>query len=252
MKLAEASGADGGAGEVDLGEIVTDACVAIDASFNAKASRENLNDGSTALVVLVRNSKIFVANVGDSHAVACVDGTAVLLSSPHNPKRPDEEERIISSGGSVVWFGTWRVNGSLAVSRSIGDPQYMGIVIPNPETAEYELTPGHEFLVLASDGVWDVFTHQEAVEYIRSLLVAGMAPHEIASRILDQAGRVRNSTDNATVVIVLLNPPPVDPSATIPDSPITGKFPGLATASRTTHARSHASSLVSPLAPVKE
>lgn len=32
----------------------------------------------------------------------------------------DEKQRIEALGGCVIWFGTWRVNGSLSVSRAIG------------------------------------------------------------------------------------------------------------------------------------
>jgi len=41
--------------------------------------------------------------------------------NPHKPEREDEKKRIEEMGGCVVWFGAWRVNGSLAVSRAIGD-----------------------------------------------------------------------------------------------------------------------------------
>lgn len=33
----------------------------------------------------------------------------------------DEKQRIEALGGCVIWFGTWRVNGSLSVSRAIGN-----------------------------------------------------------------------------------------------------------------------------------
>ncbi|KNC53738.1 protein phosphatase 2C [Thecamonas trahens ATCC 50062] len=195
----------------ELGAVVTLACLDVDATFNAKATRESLNDGSTALIVLLRGKKLFVANVGDSHAVVSDAGTAHLLSSMHSPKRPDEEERIINSGGSVVWFGTWRVNGSLAVSRSIGDPQYQDIVIPNPEFATYDVLDSYEFVLLASDGVWDVFPHQDAVDFVRSRLLAGASPGAVIDALLDEAVHARSSPDNATAVLLVLRTPVDDP-----------------------------------------
>lgn len=46
------------------------------------------------------------------------------LMDPHKPEREDEKKRIEDNGGCVIWFGAWRVNGSLAVSRAIGGYHY--------------------------------------------------------------------------------------------------------------------------------
>ncbi len=46
---------------------------------------------------------------------------AVQLSDDHKPNRTDERTRIEAAGGVVVWAGTWRVGGVLAVSRAFGD-----------------------------------------------------------------------------------------------------------------------------------
>ncbi len=46
---------------------------------------------------------------------------AIALSEDHKPNRSDERSRIEAAGGVVVWAGTWRVGGVLAVSRAFGD-----------------------------------------------------------------------------------------------------------------------------------
>lgn len=46
---------------------------------------------------------------------------AFPLSEDHKPNRTDERQRIESAGGVVVWAGTWRVGGVLAVSRAFGE-----------------------------------------------------------------------------------------------------------------------------------
>ena len=48
-------------------------------------------------------------------------GAAIALSEDHKPNRSDERSRIEAAGGVVVWAGTWRVGGVLAVSRAFGD-----------------------------------------------------------------------------------------------------------------------------------
>lgn len=51
--------------------------------------------------------------------------------------------------------GVWRIQGSLAVSRSIGDGHLKQWVIAEPETKIIKIKHEHEFLILASDGLWD-------------------------------------------------------------------------------------------------
>lgn len=81
--------------------------------------------GTTAIIVLVdlTNKLIICANVGDSRAVMCdAKGTAFPLSHDHKPNNPEEMTRIRENGGYISnKSGCWRVDGSLACSRSIGD-----------------------------------------------------------------------------------------------------------------------------------
>lgn len=63
---------------------------------------------------------------------------------------------ISSQGGYVSCRnGIWRVQDSLAVSRAIGDVNLKEWVISEPETSQLQLTPDCEFLIMASDGLWD-------------------------------------------------------------------------------------------------
>lgn len=51
--------------------------------------------------------------------------------------------------------GIWRVHGSLAVSRAIGDQHLKQWVISEPEIKKLQLTSDCQFLIVASDGLWD-------------------------------------------------------------------------------------------------
>lgn len=55
--------------------------------------------------------------------------------------------------------GVWRVQGSLAVTRGIGDAHLKRWVIAEPETRAIRIEPQHEFLILASDGLWDTVSN---------------------------------------------------------------------------------------------
>lgn len=74
--------------------------------------------GSTAVVCLIIGTELVCINLGDARAVLCRDGKAVDLSVDHKASRKDEQERIKSQGGFII-FG--RVFGRLAVTRSFGD-----------------------------------------------------------------------------------------------------------------------------------
>ncbi|EKX31539.1 hypothetical protein GUITHDRAFT_83052 [Guillardia theta CCMP2712] len=102
-----------------------------------------------------------VANVGDSRGVLCQDGRAVPMSDDHKPNRPDERRRIELAGGMVVTVGVARVGGILAVSRAIGDSPLKQFVPATPEYKVIRRDPSQKFIILATDGLWDVVSNQE-------------------------------------------------------------------------------------------
>jgi protein phosphatase 1L len=153
--------------------------------------------GSTASTAVLVGERLLVANVGDSRAVICRDGTAVPLSTDHKPNRTDERQRIEDAGGVVMWVGTWRVGGVLAVSRAFGDRLLKRYVVAEPEIQEDTIKEGVDFLVLASDGLWDVVTNDEAVS-----MVGPVPDPEDAARMLTDEAYRRGSADNITCVIV--------------------------------------------------
>lgn len=85
-------------------------------------------------------------------------GTA--LSVDHKPNSREERSRIEDAGGVVIWAGTWRVGGVLAVSRAFGDRPLKRYVIPTPYVRQELLTSDDDCLILASDGLWDVVSNQ--------------------------------------------------------------------------------------------
>ncbi|KAJ0976820.1 hypothetical protein J5N97_012294 [Dioscorea zingiberensis] len=157
--------------------------------------------GSTASTAVLLGNHLFVANVGDSRVVACRSGSAVPLTDDHKPDRLDERERIENAGGFVIWTGTWRVGGVLAVSRAFGDRSLKPYVIAEPEIQEEEIE-GIEFLIIASDGLWNVVSNEDAVEIVQAISDA-----ETASRKLIHEAYTRGSGDNITCIIVQFNNP---------------------------------------------
>lgn len=132
-----------------------DAFVKTDAAFVKATEGTERLDGTTALVSIIMGSKLFVANAGDSRAILVQRGARVVpLSRDHKPSLPDELQRITGLGGKVIFWGRWRVEGILAVSRAIGDMHLKPYVTPEPEVTEWEITENDFFLILASDGTF--------------------------------------------------------------------------------------------------
>lgn len=77
-------------------------------------------------------------------------------------------------------------------------------VISVPDCSEVELRPEHEFVVVASDGLWDVVSSSQAVAFVRGELRAGRTVQEAAAALSKHAAVTRKSTDNVSVVIVKL------------------------------------------------
>jgi len=74
------------------------------------------------------------------------------------------------SGGRVLHWGRWRVEGILAVSRAIGDIALQPYVTAEPEIMEKTIGSEDEYLILASDGVWDVMSNEDVARFVVTTL----------------------------------------------------------------------------------
>jgi serine/threonine protein phosphatase PrpC len=172
--------------------------------------------GSTACAAVVSEDKVYVANVGDSRCVLSKNGEAVDLSVDHKPYTPRERARIVAAGLDVEHG---RVNGALGLSRALGDLKYKNnsrlcstqqAVTAVPDVACVDLQPEHNFLVIASDGIFDVLSSQEVVEFVYDNLIrGGNTALEVAEKLVRhclapscEGYHGGTGMDNSTVVIV--------------------------------------------------
>lgn len=115
-----------------------------------------------------------------------------------------ERKRIKEAGGFITFNGVWRVAGILATSRALGDYPLKDkrLVIADPDILTFNLADHRpQFLILASDGLWDTFTNEEAVTFIKERLGES---HFGAKSITLQA-YYRGSLDNITVLVINLS-----------------------------------------------
>ena len=176
--------------------------------------------GCTAVTLLVKTNdegitKLFCANAGDSRCIVSRNGASHPLSEDHKPDLPREYQRIQNAGGFVARS---RVNGSLALSRAIGDfsfktnstiPWEDQAVTSNPEVTEWTIDPSQdEFAVLACDGIWDVKTNENVVAFVRERIQRGVALDRICEEMMDDCLSLSPfglGCDNMSVIIVTFN-----------------------------------------------
>ena len=155
--------------------------------------------GSCALILLIIENKIYIANVGDSRCLISMQNGLIRrdVTRDHKPNYPYEKERILSNGGNVyqtktpfnsniedgnqpsnnenndnlILLGPYRVHpGNLSVSRTIGDPAAKlsdfggnpNVVISEPDIFCYDLEKDDiDFLILGCDGIYDHMTSKD-------------------------------------------------------------------------------------------
>ncbi|KAL6525597.1 hypothetical protein OROHE_015904 [Orobanche hederae] len=159
-------------------QALTEAFIRTDIAFadELKSCRESKaviqkdwHPGCTAVTTLVVRNKLFVANAGDCRTIICRSGNPYALSR---------------------------------VTRSIGDDDLKPFVTAEPEITEILLSVEDEYIVMASDGLWDVVSNADVVNIIRDTVKeAGMCSKRLATVAVE-----RGSKDNITVIVVFLRP----------------------------------------------
>ena len=148
---------------------------------------------------------------------------AIDLSSDHKPNRPDERQRVYAAGGAVSanthtekWClifskdveGPLRVRpGNLSLSRTLGDlsnklPNEPEVIIHDCELSITKVDSSCLFLIFGSDGLWDVMSSQDAVDYVYRKITEHKVPHREVAKKLVQRALDLGSKDNLTVLIV--------------------------------------------------
>uniref|UniRef100_A0A8C7XX89 Protein phosphatase 1G n=1 Tax=Oryzias sinensis TaxID=183150 RepID=A0A8C7XX89_9TELE len=183
------------------------------------------DSGTTAVVALIRGKQLIVANAGDSRCVVSERGKAVDMSYDHKPEDELELARIKNAGGKVTMDG--RVNGGLNLSRAIGDhfykrndalPPEEQMISAMPDVKVLTLNEDHDFMVIACDGIWNVLSSQEVVDFISERLKPDEGGEvrplsSIVEELLDHCLAPDTSgdgtgCDNMTCIIVTFQPHP--------------------------------------------
>lgn len=167
------------------------------------------SSGTTVSSCLLSPTKVFFANCGDSRALLCRKGAVAFSTRDHKPHLEDEKTRIEAAGGSVIMM---RVNGSLAVSRALGDFEYKDnsqmdpiqqLVSPEPEVTVMERSESEdEYIVVACDGIWDEMSNEDLCAFVSSRLKITHDLEHICNDVIDTCLH-KGSRDNMSIILII-------------------------------------------------
>ncbi|XP_010244748.1 PREDICTED: probable protein phosphatase 2C 27 isoform X2 [Nelumbo nucifera] len=201
---------------LELEKVVTRSYMETDVAFARKCSvQSTLASGTTALTAMIFGRSLLVANAGDCRAVLSRRGVAIEMSKDHRPCCTKERMRIEALGG---YIDDGYLNGQLGVTRALGNWHIEGMkeigeqggpLSAEPELKLITLTREDEFLIIGSDGIWDVFSNQNAVDFARRRLQEHNDVKLCCKEMVEEA-ITRGADDNLTIVMVCFhsNPPP--------------------------------------------
>lgn len=208
----------------------------VDARLASNPSVNSRNSGTSAVAVYVNGNTLITTNAGDSRAVIAsksANGKLVAsdLSIDQNPDSPGESERILAAGGVItepeepglsarVWTKDRTIG--LSMARSLGDHELARYgVISTPVVTTHQLKPNDSVMILASDGIWEFITSQEAMDIVHSHPEDATAACkdliiEATARWRDEEGPYR---DDITAIVIYLDQlrPYMDAQAKAPE-----------------------------------
>jgi serine/threonine protein phosphatase PrpC/pSer/pThr/pTyr-binding forkhead associated (FHA) protein len=239
----EETGGKGAAEQTDklVSEAIKEAFNSTDDIF--VKTNEFAQHGSTATTALLLGNRLYCANTGDSRTMLCRNFSAIPMTTDHKPSREDEANRIRAAGGFVIGnrvMGELAVSrafgdadfkiGMQSIIDAEGTSEGVAIsndaanggvdsdgnviqeqdwekplIIAEPEIEITTLKKTDQFLLLACDGLFDVFTYDEVVTFVRDNMEKHGDAQRCCQNLTYEAIRKRNSRDNVSVILIILN-----------------------------------------------
>ena len=193
-------------------EAILEAFQKTDQNYCKRVQEDNdlKSTGTTAVFALIEDQQTcYLAWVGDSQALLVKNGVNQEIMLPHKPGDDSEKKRIQEAGGFIAYLDTWRLNGSLSVSRAIGDPDFKPYICALPGIAKFDITPDLDFLVVGCDGLFDCLTSQDISNHVYEFLClnenSDTVMQDISSHLSQMAIR-EGSNDNITSIVLFFKP----------------------------------------------
>ncbi len=200
---------------IEMGCLILDSELRKDPEVMSGLAVGNMMGGCCCCAVWLMNGCIYSGNLGDSRFVLSYSGKAVAVTVDHKPSSPTETARIVKAGGFVE---NDRVNGILGVARAFGDFNFKDntrlgpheqLVTALPEVRTVDIDDKIDFLVIATDGVWDIMANQEVIDFVVKRMERNVSLEKIALQLVKACKLPINpltnlGSDNMTVIIAVM------------------------------------------------
>ena len=176
--------------------------------------------GSTSCMLFQLGNKLIISNVGDSRAILVKNNEVINLSIDQKPTDEGEKKRIERYGGEVRQIiengkpvGPFRVYKKgmdfpgIAMSRSIGDTYSTALgVVCEPDIKEVEIAENTQFIIIASDGVWEFLENKDVMEIVmpfyNSKNVEGASKKLVEEATKNWTENEKNGRDDITCIVL--------------------------------------------------
>ena len=211
-------------------EIINNCQNCLDLDLNTKINFDISQSGSTAILLFLTEETLICSNIGDSqcYLFKCSDEdmwTYESLSKIHKPSDEEEKKRILENGGEIhpyydqdgFFEGPDRIYAKgkaypgLCLSRSIGDLEGKKIgIISEPEIIAKNIDKSHKFIIMGSDGLWDVIKPYDVNRIVRPYFNKGDIDGacKILLKKAEAVWRKNNEErDDITIIIIFIGKP---------------------------------------------
>ena len=211
-------------------EIINKCQNSLDSDLNTKINFDISQSGSTSILLFLTEETLICSNIGDSqcYLFKCTDEdmwTYESLSKIHKPNDEEEKKRILENGGEIHPFydqdgffeGPDRIYAKgkaypgLSLSRSIGDLEGKKIgIISEPEIIAKNIDKSHKYIIMGSDGLWDVIKPYDANRIVRPYFNKGDIDGacKILLKKAEAIWRKNNEErDDITIIIIFIGKP---------------------------------------------
>ena len=208
-------------------KILRDAVKHCEDELTKEETIDSQSSGSTLWMVIQIYKKIICMNIGDSRAI--ISMSEILrddiknLSIDHKPNLKKEQERIKKYGGFVeqcvyedgvadgpfrVWDSPELIKPGLAISRSVGDFDASKVgVIAEPEFCLKSIKKEMNFIVIASDGIWEFLENKNVGNIVKKFFENGSAKEasdELVKKSREIWDKKGKEVDDITAVVIFL------------------------------------------------
>ena len=173
-----------------------------------KSPTRTWTSGVVACIALCKGQRVLIANLGDCRALLCKKGKIEALTRDHCPTETEETMRLAQLGLQVE--DGYLCEG-LSVSRAFGDfdlttGEKCSGLICQPDVSIVEVDEDTEFILLASDGVFEHMECKEVGSSTRRFLRRAQNAKTACEQIVQQAIKL-GSTDNIGAVLITFKMP---------------------------------------------